>query len=296
MRAQGAETRAEAQAALGERHGLVDMALLTESIQRELRQGLAQRPVPLAGRSTQMQALSDQVNTMMAKLSDRQPQMTGDLQKLLAPVMAQARETAQLREEIQRMNRPMDQRMEEAWLKRVVADAIRPITEHAQLGAALARVDPGSGRSDLNGLLDTVAIKAGFSSVLLSDSNGLLLATSSQAQEPELRAGISSLLVTFAQQFVKADQPPPRAVVIHDEANQTAVSRIFILDGSWYLLTAVATGRELPPTVLDPVLDKIESLMSDWTTTPDRMDTRPMVQANRMFSTADLEGQLNPQL
>jgi hypothetical protein len=277
LRAHGAEARADAQALVGPSPS---SASLTDSIREELHEALAQRLAPLADRNAEMQRLSAQVNQVMEKLGDRQPRMTGDLQRLLAPVMAQARETAQLREEIQRLNRPVDRHAEDARLKRVVADAIRPITEHVQLGAALANVDSGTGRADLNGLLDAVARKAGFSSVLLSDASGLLLAANRAAVEPELRAGISSLLVTLNEQFIKADQPAPRAVVIHDAANQIAVSRIFTVDGACYLLTAVTSGREVPPTVLDPVLEKIESLMGDWTMTSSRSSTRPLAHAS----------------
>ena len=58
--------------------------------------------------------------------------------------------------------------------------------------------------------------------------------------------------------------------MLHDAANQMVVSRIFTVDGDRFVLSAVSKGRFIPPNLLDPVLDKIEQLMADWTTAPVR--------------------------
>jgi hypothetical protein len=260
---------ATAQAAAMDRAGESAEALAAE---------LDRRLAPLQAREDQMRRIAGQLEAAVARVGDR-PQASDDLHRILAPVLAQADDTARLRDEIRRMNQPANHQADEARLRRIVAEAIRPITEHDRLGAALATVESGTDRADLNALLNAVARKAGFIAVLLSDASGLLLANSASAQDAELRAGVSSLLVTLADQFAKSGMPEPRAVLIHDAANQVAISRLFAVDDDRYLLTAVTAGQHVTPTALDPVLEKIEALMSDWTISPRRDNGRPLAHA-----------------
>lgn len=160
---------------------------------------------------------------------------------------------------------PASAALDEARLREVVQEALAPVVAQERLGTDLAALQAGDGRSDLNRLLEAIAHTAGLEAVLLSDASGLLLATSAHADRAEIRAGVSALLVTLAEQLVRTGEPAPLAFVIHDEAQRTAISRVFSVDGERFLLTAVAAGRSLAPTALDPVLRHIERLMDDWT-------------------------------
>lgn len=100
---------------------------------------------------------------------------------------------------------------------------------------------------------------------MLSDDQGLLLAHDSGGRDAETRAGVSSLRLSVADRFEQAGVPAPNALVVHATANQSAVTRICEVDAALFVLTAVAKGRFVAPTVLDPALEKIQRLMADWT-------------------------------
>lgn len=166
------------------------------------------------------------------------------------------------------LNRPAPQpeSLDDEQIKRVVSEALAPMVDHDRLGVELANLRTGTSRADLNLLLEAIADRAGFEMVVLSDASGLLLATSEGIDEDaEVRAGVSALLITMAEHLVRSDEAAPVAFLIHDEDNRIAVSRLFQVDGVRLLLTAIAAGRHMTPTVLDPVLPHLTRLMSDWT-------------------------------
>ena len=147
----------------------------------------------------------------------------------------------------------------------VVSKATAPAPEQERAARNLSGIQAGSSRSDLNDLLDAIARRGRFDAVLISDESGLLLATSADAEETEGRAGASATLITVARYLVRVGEPEPLAFLLHDQANRMALSRMFTVDNTPYLLTAVSTGQAVGTHVLDPILEQVTGLMQDWT-------------------------------
>lgn len=148
-------------------------------------------------------------------------------------------------------------------LHTAIRELLGPLVRRESLGYDLAHLDLGSGdRGELPRLLDDIGERGGFSAVLLSDEAGLPLAASSSSQDLDRLAGASSLVMLVADRLARDSGPAPLAVIVHDEANQQLLSRLFQVGGQTLLLTAVATGTALSPTSLDPALDKIEAVLA----------------------------------
>lgn len=150
-------------------------------------------------------------------------------------------------------------------LKKIVEESIVPLLGNASAPSPLTGLKSGTGRADLAGFLDAIAQKGEFEYAILSDSRGLLLASSADAPRAEIRAGVSALLVTVAQQIVRAGEATPVSFLVHDEKGRSAISRLFSVDGQRFLITVLASGPSVSPTVLDPALEQVEQLMHDWT-------------------------------
>lgn len=142
---------------------------------------------------------------------------------------------------------------------REVERVLAPYIEREKLLLDLAKIEAGPrSRSDLPAILDTIATKASFGSIVLSDESGLPVAASRGTRDPEGTAGTSSLLFTLADRLVAHGHPQPIAVLVHDEANETILHRLFRAGTARYLLTATGRSRGVVPETLDPTLDTIE--------------------------------------
>lgn len=148
-------------------------------------------------------------------------------------------------------------------LRQAIRELLGPLVRRESLGNELASLPLATGdRGELPGLLDDIAQRGGFSAVLLSDEAGLPLATSSGSDDLDRLAGVSSLVMLVADRLARDTGPAPVAVIVHDEADQQLLSRLFPVAGQTLLLTAVATGATLAPTSLDPALAKIEAVLA----------------------------------
>jgi hypothetical protein len=140
---------------------------------------------------------------------------------------------------------------------------LAPLMERERLAQALAHVElSGSDREALGRLMDTLAEVGGFATVLVSDEVGLPLASNRHAIDPDIRAGISALLLTLVDRVEANGQPPPIAAVLRDEDNQVILHRVFHIDAARYVLTAVAKGTQLAPDTLDPALTALERVLA----------------------------------
>lgn len=149
-------------------------------------------------------------------------------------------------------------------------EALQPLTRWQRVAEAFARLTPGETRDQLGAFLEVVAARGGFKLVLLSDAQGLVVASSASGDtgSADARAGISSLLLPVVEASVKQSEPVPLSVLLRDAENQAVVTRILRSTDSPFMLTAVSTGgagQHMPSDVLDPLVDKIESLLVDWT-------------------------------
>ncbi len=148
-------------------------------------------------------------------------------------------------------------------LRGAIQQLLAPLVERDQLGYDLAHLELGTGRrGELPRLLDDIADKGGFATVLLSDQDGLPLAASSGAADVDRLAGYSSMVMVVADRLSRNAGPAPLAITVHDESNQQLLSRLFAVAGQSLVLTAVAAGTNLSPTALDPALAKLEAILA----------------------------------
>lgn len=140
---------------------------------------------------------------------------------------------------------------------------LRPMAERERLGLELTRLDQDlATHAGLPRLLSSIASRAGFSTVLITDDAGLPLAVNEGARDAELLGASASLLLTLVDRVVQHGAPAPLGAVLRDSENKNVLHRIFRVGHERYVLTAVASGGFLPPDVLDPTLVRIERLLT----------------------------------
>jgi hypothetical protein len=180
-----------------------------------------------------------------------------DFGKLLELVLRQG-------DALQRLLEPLTSRIgAEDDLRATVEHVLTPLARRERLIVALADVETGTGhQGDLARLLDRIAEKGQFRTVVLSDDAGLPLAASSNAWDVERLAAIGSLLLMSADRIGRESAPAPLSLMLHDEENNVTLCRLFRVRGRRLLLIAVATGVELTSTALDPALTMVDNILS----------------------------------
>jgi hypothetical protein len=211
---------------------------------------LGREKEPLAQQLQEAQVLLNQRSVQLAALQqggrDDEPlrsQIDKSITRLLEPLLEHDLQTRELRD--------------------AVNGLLRPMVERERLGLELTRLDANlSGRSGLSQLLSTMAKRAGFSTVLVTDNSGLPLAESEGAKEVDVLGASIGLLLNLIDRIATNGGAAPLAVVLRDNDNRIALHRFFKVDGQRYVLTAVTSGNFLPPDVLDPALTRIEQVLT----------------------------------
>jgi hypothetical protein len=148
-------------------------------------------------------------------------------------------------------------------LRDAVNGLLAPMVERERLGLELTRLDASLGaQTGLSQLLGSVAKRAGFSTVLVTDNNGLPMGQNEGAQQVDMLCASLGLLLNMVDRISTNGGAAPLAVALRDADNRVAVHRIFRVDGQRYVLTAVSSGSFLPPDVLDPTLSRIERVLT----------------------------------
>lgn len=119
-----------------------------------------------------------------------------------------------------------------------------------------------STRNDLPPLLDRIAAEGALRAVLLGDEVGLLLASNRDAEDAEVVAGASSLLLTHADRLAQGGMAVPLAVLIHDDADRLTLHRVIRVQDRRYLLTAIGRRDTLALGSLDPAVDVLERVLA----------------------------------
>lgn len=149
-------------------------------------------------------------------------------------------------------------------LRNTIQQVLVPLVQREQFSLGLSQLDAGPGpHRDLTPMLDHIVEIGKFSTVLISNEEGLPLAANSAAQQDvERLAAASSLMLLMVDRIAGNDRPAPRSVMLHDDSNSTTLCRIFRVRDQRLCLTAVAAGSRLTPAALDPALAKVEALLS----------------------------------
>ncbi|MGO9545691.1 MAG: hypothetical protein ACLPPF_12975 [Rhodomicrobium sp.] len=146
-------------------------------------------------------------------------------------------------------------------LKSTIEQVLAPLVERERLSHDLARVGSAGERRDLSPLLEQVARAGNFGSVLLSNDDGLVVASAGTAPDFDALAAATARLTGVAGQFA-ALRGGALAVVIRDAAGSTTLCRLFTTHGQRMALTATSNDTRLATVALDPALAKIETALA----------------------------------
>ncbi len=234
---------------------------------REHLEGVVRTLEQRSSEGTTVQALRADMHSLARMIQDREAKDTAMRAELRSEIVSIAKTNnnnpVQLERELRRIVVPLLERQNDTkGLRELVQSTLTPMLERERLGRELAQIEGGSTLHELPRLLDGIAQKGGFSSVVLSDDVGLPLAASSTAQSVDWLAGMASLVLTLVERAERASEPRPIGVVVHDESNQMLLHRIFRVGSQQFLLTAVARGIEVSPSALDPALGKLERALA----------------------------------
>ncbi len=212
----------------------------------ELRAELRSLASAVMDRERSQDALKTEIKTQLDSLSRSAPDpdsLRREIQRLVSPLLTRENETKGLRD--------------------MMRELVGPMLEKQRFGNELSQLDASAGNlGALPRLLDSIAEKGSFETVVLSDEMGLPLAASSNAEEVDLLAGVAAMLLTVGDRVVTSGGASPMSIVMHDEANKNTVHRIFNVAGVRYMLTAVTRGRYITPEALDPVLAKLGRVLT----------------------------------
>lgn len=247
----GARRGRAARAALESAHaaGLERLAALESEVSRR---------EPPAG----VDALRSEVRGVLHALGDQernQEALRAELRQGLAGLTKQGADPEKLQRDLQMLMAPLLRRQEDtSALRDMMNEIVRPIVERDRLGRELSMVQEGQGLRELPAMLEAIAEKGGFSTVVLSDDAGLPLAANASAADVDALAAVASWLMTLIHRAERSDAPRPLSFVVHDSADQHAIHRVFDVGPQRFTLTAVSRGTHVAPGALDGALGKLQ--------------------------------------
>ncbi len=187
-----------------------------------------------------------------------------DVRVLLTAAQMRETEEGAFRDEVRRRLVGLERRAPatlqiEGDLRRLVT----PMLDRERVSRELAKLDVGKGGLvELPGLLDTIAEKSGFASLVLSDEAGLPLAASKGAVDVDTVAGSAAFFLVLSERAAHASRPRPLSCVVLDETNCMTLHRMFAVGPAHFTVSAVARGVHLGPGALDPALSSLERALS----------------------------------
>jgi len=156
----------------------------------------------------------------------------------------------------------LDRNVETQELRTSIEQALAPLLHREQLSIDVSSLKTGKGARDLTLLLDKIAEAGDFTTVVLSNSEGLSLAGNSGAQDIDRLAANSSFVMLMAERIGNDQFPAPTAILARDTDDRTTLYRIFDVEDQKIALTAIAEGTGLTPTTLDAVLAKVSGMLT----------------------------------
>lgn len=210
--------------------------------------------------------LRQELRSLMQVIDERERQgdaLKQEIRTSLASLGRQGVDPDRVQRELQKTLTPLLRREEESrGLQHMMREVLAPLVERDRLGRELATLQGGGSLGELPRMLDAIAEKGGFSSVILSDDGGLPLAASAGAVDVDAHAATGSLLQTLIDRAERSGAARPRAVVVEDASSQLVLHRFFVVDGLRFTLSAVSRGMYLAPGALDPALASLEGALT----------------------------------
>ena len=180
-----------------------------------------------------------------------------EAREMLREVNQQQKQALQLAQ--REIERKVD--TQEQSLRTTIELALAPLFNREQISFDLASLKTGEGARDLTLLLDRIAEAGNFSTVALSDDEGLALAGNTDAQDLERIAVNASVVQLMAERIGSSEFPAPTAVLLRDPERLT-LYRMFEVQDRKIALIAVSTGAHLTPTSLDAALPKVSGMLT----------------------------------
>ena len=196
---------------------------------------------------------------------------------LIAGYLLGAREGNKARESLRLLNRgfakeivqlrikvatPKDNKDNNETLRAALQEILSPLVTRERLSYEMSRLESGAGQQrNLASVLDQMADKGNFSSVLLSDAQGWRIAASTATTDPERLGATASLLLLLADRIARDGSPAPLSLMLYDTGNTTTLCRLFSVNNQRMTLTVVANGSELTPAAIDPALVKLNAML-----------------------------------
>jgi hypothetical protein len=160
----------------------------------------------------------------------------------------------------QSSRRALDQ---EVSLRTTIEQVLAPLVERERLSLDLAELKTNVGqRRDLAPLLEKIASVGTFTTVLLSNEEGLPLASNRTSKDLDRLAAASTRLAVAADQISGEKGLEPHAIMLRDASGATTLCRLFRVQGQRLTLTAVSNDLRLTSVALDPALTKIEMALA----------------------------------
>jgi hypothetical protein len=153
---------------------------------------------------------------------------------------------------------------QEGSLRTTIQEVLAPLVERERLSLDLAHFNTNVGRRrDLTPLLDKIAAVGNFTTVMLTNEEGLPLAASRASRDVERLAAATTRLALVADQIGGEGGHAALSIMVRDASDETTLCRMFRMsDGLRLSVTAVSKDPRLTSVVLDPALAKIEAALS----------------------------------
>ncbi len=223
--------------------------------------------VAASKRESAATALKDELRVLADAVSSQersQEALKAEMQAQVASIARLSNDPETLKQDLQRLVAPLVQQRDAEARKigDMMKEVLAPMLDRDRLGRELMQVKVGTGLRDLPRVLDAICEKGGFSSVVLSDDEGLPLASNGAARNVESLAGTSALFFTLVDRAAERREARPSAVLVQDEGNQVTLHRMFTVGSSRFVLTAVGRGLAVAPGALDAALPKLENALA----------------------------------
>ncbi len=207
----------------------------------------------------EMQSLADSVAARERSIDS----FRVEIRSLLSTV-GKAQDPDQVHRDLQKVTSLLAQRGDgTSDVRKMMTEVLAPMLDRERSLRELSSIHVGDGGlGELPRLLDAIAEKAGFASVVLSDESGLPLAASAAAGDVDGLAGIAAFFLTLGERAERAALPRPLSCLVHDETNRMTLHRMFVVGAARYTVTAVSRGMALAPGALDPALSPLERALT----------------------------------
>jgi hypothetical protein len=137
----------------------------------------------------------------------------------------------------------------------------RPERERISRDLAKFSVSQGEKR-DLTRLLDRIASVGRLETVLLSNEEGLPLASNTEAGNTERLAASLARIALAIDQTIDRDGAAPRAFLLCDRADELTFCRAFHVNGQRLFFTVVSNDLPLTAADVDSAISKIEAALT----------------------------------